>query len=114
SCLRAPRGLAVAETAKMRAEFHHPLRIDLRHRPREELRRLHDLAGHDPERLTRIVGGLRGLGITRAFLLALPPLVEAGAGEERDLAIARGFVEIALLFLRHLAEQAGEDGAMDR
>ena len=99
--------LAVFELHQVRTEFRDPVRVHLRHGASEELRRVHDLACDDPQRLLRLV--LPRLG----WVLLVASLVEVRTGEERHLAVAACLVEIALLLHRDVAELAGQDAAMD-
>ena len=105
--------VGVTELAQVRAEFGHPLGVDAAHGARKELRGLDDLARDDPGGLTGLLGvGLgRSGGGGRAFLFLAS--VEGGAGEDGHLPVAGRLVEVALLALGNLAEQASEDRAVD-
>ena len=81
----APVRLAVFVLAEVIADFDDPLGLDLRDHAGEKLGGLHDLAGHDPERLRRL---LRCLTFAGFLLLFFAALVKIGTGEERGEAVA--------------------------
>ena len=110
SRFRAPVRIGIAMAAKMRADFLDPLRRDSGRRAREKLRCFHNLRCDEPRGLPDFVGLLFRSG---ALLRFVATLVKIRAGEERNDAVASGFVGVLLGPLSNVAEQSGEHGAVD-
>ena len=102
--------------AEMRRELNNPQRINASIRARKQLRGFHDFAGNNPRRLLRgrkfrwrLVCIARG-----GFRLTFVAIVKRRAGKHRELAIAGALILIAFFAQCDVAEQAGENRAVNR
>src|SRR5688500_2254485 len=89
---RVPVGVGVGALDEVVSEVLDPLGLDLRDGARVELRRLDELGGHDPLGLALELGG---------------------AGEDVHLGPAGAGVLVGLSLVGDVAEEAGEEGAVD-
>ena len=100
---------------KIASEVFDPFDIDLGRGAREESTGLHPLTTDDPLG-SACFGGLRlclfGVGSFALFFSRLV-IEKSGAREEEGLAVSGAAVIVLFFFVRDVAKEAGEDGAMD-
>ena len=109
-----PERLAVRHAQDVFAEIEHPLRIDARAGAGIKPRRLHDLGRHQPARhlfgRTRTLGWLGG----ELFFAGFPLLKQRRARKHIHAPVVRGMVIGLIRPRRDIAQQPGENAAVDR
>src|SRR5258706_441867 len=113
ACCPVPVWILVREFAAMRCELENPPRINAGNCARKKLRGFDNLTSNDPLGLV----GLEFWGLIAfagRFLVQFASRKKRGARKHRQQTIAGRLVTISLLKPGAMADQSGQDRAMDR